>query len=486
MEWFYLLLWTIILALLFRSFLKKPKNLPPGPWGLPIVGYFPFLGKYPYKTLARLGRKYGSVYTLPLGHKYAVVLNDWKGIQEALIQQAETFSGRPSTVLIEDVVQRADVSTSHGAEWKERRRFTLHHLRDFGFGRHSMEEIIVSEIEKLVQRFRSAENQKVDICDTFFFSFMNIIWNIVGGKNFDSGNKYMAEFAKIIRVIFRELDTMKMIHFMPYLKHIPGMSFQGYLDAEHRLRAFLKKEIEEHIRTYQDSNHRDFVDVYLSEIYKREKLPEKSTSFQKENLVGVLHNLFNAAIDTGSNSISWGLLYMASWPNIQEKVQKELDEVVGRSRLPSFSDRQLLPYTEAVILEIQRYASIVPLSLPHSTLSLTTLMGYTIPKGTFIFENIWAVHHNPEYWGDPEVFRPERFLNDQGQVQKPEYFIPFSVGSRMCLGEPLARMELFLFFSCLMHQCSFSWVTGEQPPSFDPAVSITLSPQKFSLIVKPR
>lgn len=486
MDWIAVVLIAVILAILLRFSGSRPKNLPPGPFGLPLVGYFPFLGKYPYVTLANVGRKYGSVYTLPLGHKYAIILNDWTAIKESLVQQSEIFSGRPSTVLFEDVIQRADVSTSHGAEWKERRRFTLHHLRDFGFGRQSMEEVIVDQIQKLVQRFRSSGDHKVDVCDTFFFSFMNVIWAILGGKSFESDDKYMAEFIEVIKIIFDELDCMKMIHFMSYLKHVPGMSFQGYVNANDKLNQFLEREIEEHERTYQDGNNRDFIDVYLGEVFRRQKLPEKSGSFQKHNLVGVLHNLFNAAIDTGSNSISWGLLFMASWPEIQDKVQRELDDVVGRGRLPSFGDRTLLPYTVATICETQRYASIVPLSLPHCTLATTSLLGYTIPKGAFVFENIWAVHHDPRYWGDPETFRPERFLDASGNVHKPEYFIPFSVGSRMCLGEPLARMELFLFFSCLMHQFSFSWIPGEKPPSFDPLVSITLRPQPFSLVVKPR
>jgi len=197
-------------------------------------------------------------------------------------------------------------------------------------------------------------------------------------------------------------------------------------------------------------------------------------------------NLFKAGIETGSTTLSWALLYMATWPEIQEKVQKELDDVIGRERMPSYADKSRLPYTEAVVLEIHRYASIVALSIPHSPKFDTKLFGFNIPKGTTVLENIWAVHHDPKLWGDPEIFRPERFLNANGQVQKPEYLIPFSVGSRFCLGEPLARMEIFIFFSSLLHTFTFSRVTGLQPPKLEPITRATLLPPPFKLKVTQR
>lgn len=482
------LLTIVLFLLLYWMTHRKPVGLPPGPLAVPFVGYYPFLGPRPFETLKNLSRKYGGVFTLPMFGTYAIVLNDWKSVKEALVLQNHVFTGRPPTFLSKLIMKRADVIFSDGMGWKERRRFTLHHLRDFGFGKKSMEGVIMDEVNKLSDHLRKVKGQKIGISNLFFFSFMNIIWTLVASKRYEPEDTYMLEFTEILNIIFDQFTTNNPINFVPLLRHLPGSRFRRFLKASNRLEEFLTKEVDEHLATRQEGYARDFIDVYLDEIEKQqlEKGPSSTRSFQRTNLGSILRNLFNAGIDTGSNTLSWGILYMITWPKIQRKVQQEMDAVIGRSRLPTIEDRNMLPYTEAVLMEIQRCASIVPLSVLHYTLAPSEIQGYTIPKSSVIFENIWAVHRDPECWGDPEVFRPERFLNAEGKVQKPEYFIPFSVGGRMCLGEPLAKMEMFLFFTCLLHQFSFSGVTGEKPPSLEPVVRVTLKPEPFSLTVTER
>ncbi|CAJ0956998.1 unnamed protein product [Ranitomeya imitator] len=139
---------------------------------------------------------------------------------------------------------------------------------------------------------------------------------------------------------------------------------------------------------------------------------------------------------------------MALYPNIQVQVQQEIDLVVGRHRTPTFEERSSMPYTEAVLHEILRFCNIAPLGIFHATSRDTVVRGYSIPSGTTVITNLYSVHHDKKYWSDPEIFRPERFLDSSGQFAKREAFVPFSLGRRNCLGEPLARMELFLFLLC--------------------------------------
>ena len=120
---------------------------------------------------------------------------------------------------------------------------------------------------------------------------------------------------------------------------------------------------------------------------------------------------------------------MALYPDVQKKVRAEIEELLGRNRLPSMQDKVNLPYTEAVIHEISRLGSIVPLSLPHRCTSTFTLNGYTIPQNAMVFSNQYAVHHDPNNFQDPFVFKPERFLSDDGQkVTKADFLIPFGIG----------------------------------------------------------
>lgn len=108
-----------------------------------------------------------------------------------------------------------------------------------------------------------------------------------------------------------------------------------------------------------------------------------------------------------------------------------------------------MPYTQAVLLEVQRWASVLPLIFPHAPTKTTKLLGYTIPKGTFTLVNAWGVHNDPQYWGDPEVFRPERFLNEKGEAVTPEYFIPFSAG-KLCTQYFSTYFELMTELRCLL------------------------------------
>lgn len=114
------------------------------------------------------------------------------------------------------------------------------------------------------------------------------------------------------------------------------------------------------------------------------------------------------------------------------------------------------------------------------------LEGYTIPAGAHVIPLINAIHMDPKLWDSPDDFNPRRFINAEGKVHKPAYFMPFGVGRRMCLGDTLARMELFLFFSALMHSFDMRLPEGEQLPSLKGNVGVTITPELFNVCLTPR
>lgn len=135
-----------------------------------------------------------------------------------------------------------------------------------------------------------------------------------------------------------------------------------------------------------------------------------------------------------------------------------MDEFVGRDRLPCIEDQPNLPYVMAFIYELMRFSSFVPVTIPHATTKHTTLMGFYIPKDTVVFVNQWSVNHDSLKWSNPEVFDPNRFLDDKGFLNKDAVskVMIFSVGKRRCIGEELSKIQLFLFASILVHQCAFT------------------------------
>ncbi|KAK5930937.1 hypothetical protein CgunFtcFv8_027131 [Champsocephalus gunnari] len=178
-------------------------------------------------------------------------------------------------------------------------------------------------------------------------------------------------------------------------------------------------------------------------------------------------------------------MYMMHYPEIQEKVQAEIDSVIGQSRQPTMADKPNMPYTEAVIHEVQRMANIVPLGFPKMASKDATLGGYSIPKGTTITTILATVLFDKNEWETPDTFNPEHFLDSEGKFRRRDAFLPFSAGKRVCLGEHLARMELFLMFTVLLQHFTISPVPGEMP-SLDGVLGFTNSPQQFRMLAVPR
>lgn len=207
--------------------------------------------------------------------------------------------------------------------------------------------------------------------------------------------------------------------------------------------------------------------------------------FNIENLLICTLELIEAGTESSSTTLRWALVYMMNYPEIQEKVREEIDRVIGQSRQPTIADRPNLPYTDAVIHEIQRIGNIVPLGFPKMASKDTTLGGYFIPKGTPLTTNLSSVLFDKNEWATPETFNPEHFLDSEGRFCRREAFLPFSTGKRVCIGEHLARMELFLFFASQMQRFTFCPVPGEMP-SMEGVLGFTHSPEEFRVLAIPR
>lgn len=169
---------------------------------------------------------------------------------------------------------------------------------------------------------------------------------------------------------------------------------------------------------------------------------------------------------------------------MQVRLQQELGKVVDRSRLPSIEDQLQLPYIMAFIYEVMRFTSLVPLTIPHCTTRDTSIMGYAIPKDTVVFINQWSNNHDSTLWSHPETFDPQRFLNQDGVLNKDltSSVLIFSLGKRRCIGEELSKLSLFLFTALIVHQCHIT-VDPARPVKLDSSYGLTLKPHPYSIAV---
>ncbi|XP_052450792.1 cytochrome P450 2B19 isoform X2 [Carassius gibelio] len=458
---------------------------PPGPRPLPFVGTVPYFLKNPMEFVSSLCQ-YGEMATIYVGRKSAIFLNTIELAKEALVQNASSFSGRPPIPLLIWITEGYGiVMATFGHSWRQQRRFALHTLRNFGLGKKSVEERVTEESSYLVPEMLRLEGKPFDPQHAIQNAVSNIICSIVFGDRFDYDNKRFAYLLEIVKenIIQSGSLTGQVFDLLPIIKHFPGPHQKIYQNAE-ELKVFIKEAVKTHRETLDPDSPRDFIDAYLLEIEKQ-KSNEDST-FHEDNMVMSVSDLFLAGTDTTSTTIRWGLIFLTQKPDVQERCHEEIVRVLGYDRLPSMDDRDKLPYTYATVHEIQRCANIVPLGVFHETTQHTKLRGYDIPKGTMIMTNLEAIFSDKKHWKHPDAFNPENFLDENGNFFKPESFIAFSLGPRVCLGETLARTELFLYITSLLQRIHFSWPPEPQTIDMDGVMGLVRYPQNFSIICRSR
>ncbi|XP_069799541.1 cytochrome P450 2C18-like [Dendropsophus ebraccatus] len=475
--WILVLCITFLILIIMWSERSKRKEMPPGPTPLPLLGNILQLNiKAMPQSLMTLAKTYGDVFTIYLGSRRVVVLHGCDAVKEALIDHAEVFSKRGRIPVAEIVFKDFGVIFSNGERWKQLRRFSLTTLRNFGMGKRSLEEHIQEEARFLRDEF----NKRKGIpCDPTYFltlAVSNMICSIVFGERFEYDDRKFLGLLALLKEVFNLLNsgTGQLVNAFPKLfQLIPGPHRKIYQNLN-SLKQFVQGKVKEHQETLDQNCPRDFIDCFL--IKMEEEKGNPNTEFYFDNLFVTVLNLFFAGTETTSTTLRHSLRLSLKHADVQAKVQKEIDTVVGPDRSPSIEDRSKMPYTEAVIHEIQRYADIVPMGLPHAAAETTKFRGYTIPKDTTVFVFLSSVLKDPKYFRNPSKFDPQHFLNDKGEFKKNDAFLPFSTGRRVCLGEGMARMEIFLFLTFILQ--NFSLESDEDPSDID----ITPLPYKIRFV----
>ncbi|KAM4618896.1 cytochrome P450 2C3-like isoform 2-T2 [Polymixia lowei] len=481
------LLWLACCLLFFLFRTHRGKSFPPGPQPLPIFGNLLQLSlENPMGDLERLSLRYGKVFSLYFGGRPAVILNGTKAMREALVTKATDFAGRPKGLLLSHLTQgKGVIMADYGPGWREHRRFALTTLRNFGLGKESMEQRILGEVQHIAAVLEKNIGKPMDPQTLFHNASCDIICSIMFGERYDYDHEFfqamikmMADNSKIANGAWGMIyDTMPLLRILP-------LPFQNPLKAYCTIKHHVKDIIEQHRASRIPQQPRDVIDSYLDQMDKRTE--EEDSVFDEDQMVVMLLDLLFAGTDTTSNTIRFAVLYLMTHPDFQERCQQEIEEVLEGKDQARFEDRHKMPYMQAVIQESQRFSSTLPLSVFHSTTKDTELMGYQIPKGTLVIPNLSSVLYEEGQWKFPHEFNPENFLNDQGELLKLEAFMPFSVGPRMCLGEGLARMELFLILVTLLRRFQFVWPEDAGQPDYTPVFGVTQAPKPYSMLIRPR
>ncbi|GLV43688.1 Cytochrome P450 304a1 [Carabus blaptoides fortunei] len=501
----YAAVFVLICVQIYKYVTYKPNNFPPGPIRLPVLGSYLFCllenFNFPQVTLLRWAKKYGSIYSMYLGDIPTVIVSDNEICKEVL--NRTEFDGRPDmfATRIRNVgLQKLGIFFTDGPQWHEQRRFTLRHMRDYGFGRRfeTLETLMAEQIQSLVDFMKYAKYSpkdsdilRTDGCvllpEILYPTMLNGIMSVFGMEPALPDTHRYRSFRKIGR---SAMDLQHGMHptgalsLLPWIRFfIPEISGYKKLTGSNTiLFPFFKSVIEEVKQTRMDDEEvRNFYDRYTDKMRTNEN--EENSTFSDDQLLMLTIDYMFPAV-TAVTAVTVQLIYsLLHHPECRHKMQKEIDEVVGRGRLPTLDDRQYMPYTESVIREVLRKETLVPLGIPHRVAEDTTLRGYSIPKNTLVYTLLEGAHMDEKVWGDPENFSPERFISDMGKMKK-DFSIPFGAGKRLCAGETFARNSLFLLVAALYQNFIFQLPLGVELPKLENKIPGVVNTQRESCWVQ--
>ncbi|GFN83674.1 cytochrome p450 [Plakobranchus ocellatus] len=417
----FLLLVTIFLVILFivTSWTHIPDNAPPSPArAYPVLGHLPHLTADPRGTMLEWRRKTGDIYSIYMGLTLTVVISSYDLLKETIVKKAEFFSSKPHTGSIDVMACDKGIISTSGPPWKENRAAILSILRSFGMGKNVMGEKIMEEVSAYLKELGHLEGRPADVKGPTFRTVANVVCNFLLGKRFEYTDTDFDKFMDLTERIIEQLGGNFLHNVFPWVKYLPGDLFK----AKRMIRCA--------------DQYLEFADAFIEKV-------------QKEEIVG--DNVISAYLEEMQKQKDAGQpseLSLGQHPQVYEEIVRE----IGTERPPEAADKTRLNFLCATIMEVQRIASIVPVGLPHRCTEDIPIRNYVIPKDAIILMHLDAVLLDENLWGDPWNFRPDRFLNDKGELFSPEQFVVFSMGKRVCLGEGLAKMELFLLLASVLQR----------------------------------
>ncbi|XP_033120132.1 cytochrome P450 2U1-like [Anneissia japonica] len=350
------------------------------------------------------------------------------------------------------------------------------------FRKYATGEYLENLIGEIFPRIQGVMTQKAgtpfDPREVITLAVYNVIASMCFGHKYEFNDTDLRRFIEIQKEINELSGNGTLADFIPLARFLPSPTVNRFKKISTEIFKMSQKEIRQHLERYSpDEPAYDLIELLLqAQRDESESNEGNGNKLTDVHIKQIILDLFLAGTDTSSTTLLWCIACMVDNPAVQEKIKNELDGVI-EDRPPRLSDRGKLPYTEATIMEIMRFGTVIPLGLTHRALKDSSIGSYSIPENTSVFFNLWALHNDPKYWDAPDDFQPERFLDSSNSVkQRLPSFLPFSTGRRVCVGESLAKAEIFLLFTWLIQNYKFS-----KPPGVEGPVAIGGLPQAINI-----
>ncbi|XP_056408163.1 cytochrome P450 1A1-like isoform X2 [Hyla sarda] len=487
---------TIFTLLLVLGLRRKQRISLPGPWALPIFGNFFQIGDQAHISLTEMRKTYGDVFLIKLGMMPVVVVSGFQTVKQVLGKQGEQFADRPnmhSFSLLADG-KSMTFSEKYGETWKIHKKIMRNALRTLSKSEANslnfscrLEEYVCAEASDLVKTIQlSKDHGGFDPSPLIVLTVANVVCALCFGKRYSHNDQ---EFLRIIEFDndIRKISGAGLLaDFIPVFKYFPSSGLKELKKFLRSFNDFIAKSVQDHFGSHDENNIRDITDALIKLCNSRNNI-DKNYKLSNEQIISTVNDIFGAGFDTISSALLWCMVYLLKYPEMQEKIQKEIDEVIGTSRSPRFEDRKDFHYTEAFINEVLRHASFVPFTIPHCTTLDTSLNGYFLPKDTCVFINMYQVNHDPAVWSDADLFIPERFLDEYEHIDKSviEKVFIFGMGVRKCIGEDVARNEMFIFLTSILQHLKLV-KDPKNDVDLTPVFGLTMKPKPYKLKIETR
>ncbi|KAM3343702.1 hypothetical protein P3S68_025792 [Capsicum galapagoense] len=440
----------VVLTVLFYKLTshKEESRLPPGPRGLPIVGFLPFLRPNLHHQLTELSQQYGPIYKFWLGSRLCVVLNSPSLAKQVVCDQDSVFTNRDLPIAgLVATYGGIDIALSpYGSYWRDMRKLFVREMLSnrnleacYSLRRH--------EVRKTIRNVHTKVGHPVDIAELAFLTEMNVVMSMIFGSNFvgemEKHGKDRTEFRELVASFaVKEMEAMlKLIDSI--LDPLINQCMKSLSD---------KREVE-----IQRNEKKDFIQILL-ELMEQKDI---GISLDLMKIKAIVMDIMIGGTDTTITTVEWVMVELLNTPQIMAKVQQELKDVVGVNNIVEESHLPNLHYLDAVLKETLRLHPALPLLFPKRPSQSAIVGGYTIPEGTKVFLNAYAIQRDPQVWESPLEFQPERFLNSTNleYAGNNMNYLPFGSGRRICAGLPLAEKMLMFVLASLLH--SFDWKLPE-------------------------
>ncbi|XP_024590743.1 steroid 17-alpha-hydroxylase/17,20 lyase [Neophocaena asiaeorientalis asiaeorientalis] len=495
--WVLLALLLLTLAYLFwpkttGSGAKYPKSLP----SLPLVGSLPFLPRrgHQHVNFFKLQEKYGPIYSFRLGSKTTVMIGHYQLAREVLLKKGKEFSGR-SKVLTLDILsdnQKGIAFADHGAVWQLHRKLAQNAFALFKDGNLKLEKIINREVSLLCDSLATRHGESINLSEHLSLAVTNIISFICFSFSFKNEDPALKAIYKFNDGILEAQGKEILSDIFPGFKIFPSKALEKIKSCVRMRNELLSKILEKSKENFTSDSITNLLDILIQAKMNADNNnagPDQDSKLLSDrHMLTTIGDIFGAGVETTTSVIKWIVAFLLHYPPLKKRIQDDVDQNIGFNRTPTISDRNRLVLLEATIREVLRIRPVSPTLIPHKAIVDSSIGDLTIDKGTDVVVNLWALHHSEKEWHRPDLFMPERFLDPTGTklISPSLSYLPFGAGPRSCIGEMLARQELFLFMTWLLQRFDLEIPDDGKLPSLEGNPGLVLQIDPFKVKIKVR